>query len=158
MANFLYRAELCFWSPGGQLLFLLQLASCSRFTADVARCIFLSSLVTPCPAACHSGAKWTWAGRAAAAGRGTAVQGIIYIAFPERCKMQCSELRSTLPCVCFSIFGFHVLSEYMVQSALGFKCYFKSKWYPRPCSSKGLAMLLCSVKGILLLLCCRALK
>lgn len=69
-----------------------------------------------------------------------------------------SELRSALPRVCFSIFGFHILSEYTMQWALGFKCYFKSSRYPPPCSSEDWAMLLCSVKGIVLLLYCRALK
>lgn len=116
-------------------MFLFLLAHCSRFAAHVCM-LHLSSLVAPCSPSCHSGAKWTWASRAAAAGRENTVQGIIYIAFLGPCKMQCSGLRPTVPGVCFSIFGFSVLSEYIMQWALGFKCYFKTLLLQRLGNSK----------------------
>lgn len=62
---FLYMAELCLSSRGGQL-FILLLAPCLRLAADVQ---------LPCP----SGARWVWARRTAAA-------GIICVAFTEPCR------------------------------------------------------------------------
>lgn len=72
----------------------------------------------------HSRAKQMWANRTAAAGRGSAVQGII-------CTAVCSALQnvavckwsSASPCVCFRVFGFFVSSGCIMQSFWGLKCY-----------------------------------
>jgi len=116
MAGHLHTAELCLPSPGGQSLFLLWLASCLRSAADVACCIFHSPWLPPVQHVGKQSCRWR---------KCSATCYLYCISWALRNAVLC-ELSSTLPRVCFSIFGFHVLSEYMMQWGLGFKCYFKT--------------------------------